>query len=79
MYGLFVWAFIRFWSLHPDNTKRSFVKSAHREKAQALTLLLFPLYAISRVGCIILMFISLRALPIRSYVTVDWLATIPHV
>ncbi|CAG8887099.1 unnamed protein product [Penicillium egyptiacum] len=37
------------------------------------------IYAVARLGNIILMLISLRALPAGSYISVDWLATIPHI
>lgn len=36
-------------------------------------------YATARWGSIVLMFISLRALPAGSYTTVDWLSSIPHI
>lgn len=36
-------------------------------------------YYLSRVGIIILMFISLRALPAGSFIGIDWLSTIPHI
>lgn len=36
-------------------------------------------YSIARLGLIALMFSSLRALPTGSYVSIDWLATIPHI
>jgi hypothetical protein len=40
---------------------------------------LFCVYSTARWGTIILMFISLRALPAGSYTTIEWLSTIPHI
>ncbi|KAJ6138075.1 hypothetical protein N7471_004561 [Penicillium samsonianum] len=39
----------------------------------------FCCYATARWGSVILMFISLRALPAASYITVNWLSSIPHI
>lgn len=39
----------------------------------------FWVYSIARWGNLILMFICLRALPAGSYVTIDWMSTIPHI
>ncbi|KAJ5160146.1 uncharacterized protein N7482_007150 [Penicillium canariense] len=39
----------------------------------------FFVYYFARVGTIILMMISLRALPAGSFIGIDWLSTIPHI
>lgn len=36
-------------------------------------------YMLARLGMVALMFSSLRALPARSYISIDWLASIPHI
>jgi hypothetical protein len=36
-------------------------------------------YMIARLGILALMFSSLRALPAGSYISIDWLASIPHI
>ena len=39
----------------------------------------FYIYYLARVGQIILMLISLRALPAGSFIGIDWLSSIPHI
>ncbi|CAI7572942.1 unnamed protein product [Penicillium glandicola] len=41
--------------------------------------ILLCVYSVARWGSLILMFISLRALPADSYTTIEWLSTIPHI
>jgi hypothetical protein len=42
-------------------------------------MILFIVYSYARLGNLVLMFISLRALPAGSYISIDWLAAIPHI
>jgi hypothetical protein len=37
------------------------------------------IYTLARIGNLILMFISLRAVPTGSYISIEWLASIPHI
>ncbi|KAJ5834694.1 hypothetical protein N7447_000720 [Penicillium robsamsonii] len=79
LYFKFLWLFYRFRRTLGDKEKR--VSSISWSKAPDLLFVLiwFCCYATARWGIIILMFISLRALPASSYVTVNWLASIPHI
>ncbi|KAH8695530.1 hypothetical protein BGW36DRAFT_398744 [Talaromyces proteolyticus] len=54
---------------YPDETKPEIV---------VLVILLFT-YALARIGTFVLMIMSLRALPAGSYVSIDWLKSIPHI
>ncbi len=40
--------------------------------------LTFPLYIVARLALIILAFISLRDLPENTFLTIDWISSIPH-
>lgn len=39
----------------------------------------YVVYGLARIGLIILMLISLRALPKGAFVGIDWLSTVPHI
>lgn len=39
----------------------------------------YVVYSLARAGMLILMLISLRALPAGSFVGIDWLSTVPHI
>ncbi|KAK4863607.1 hypothetical protein LT330_002385 [Penicillium expansum] len=79
LYLKYLWAFYCLQRTSDDKEKR--VSSASWSKAFDLLFVLvwFCCYATARWGSIILMFISLRALPAGSYTTVDWLSSIPHI
>ncbi|KAJ5514457.1 hypothetical protein N7463_004009 [Penicillium fimorum] len=79
LYFKYLWSFYRLRRTLGSEDKR--VSSISWSKAYDLLFILvwFCCYATARWGIIILMFISLRALPAGSYVTVSWLASIPHI
>lgn len=39
----------------------------------------FGVYVIARLGILALILSSLRALPVDSYKSIDWLASVPHI
>ena len=79
MYFKFLWSFDRF--KRTLSNKDMLVSSAGWSKTSDLVFMFvwFCCYSTARWGSIILMLISLRALPAGSYVSVGWLASIPHV
>ncbi|KAJ5406526.1 hypothetical protein N7465_007810 [Penicillium sp. CMV-2018d] len=79
LYLKYLWLFYCLWRTLDDKEKR--VSSASWSKPSDLFLYLmwFCCYGTARWGSVILMFISLRALPADSYITVDWLSSIPHI
>ena len=59
------------WYIDPES-RRTWIEGAIFESA-------FFVYYATRAGSIILMMISLRALPAGSFTGIDWLSTIPHI
>ncbi|KAJ5960073.1 uncharacterized protein N7479_007223 [Penicillium vulpinum] len=79
LYFKFLWSF--YWLRRTLGNKEKRVSSDSWSKAPDLLFILvwFCCYATARWGNVILMFISLRALPAGSYTSVDWLTSIPHI
>ncbi|KAJ5615831.1 hypothetical protein N7537_000945 [Penicillium hordei] len=79
LYLRYLWSFHCLRRTLDDKEER--VSSASWSKPSDLfwNLMWFCCYATARWGSVILMFISLRALPAGSYITVDWLSSIPHI
>ncbi|KOS40116.1 hypothetical protein ACN38_g9040 [Penicillium nordicum] len=79
LYLKYLWSF--YWLRRTLDDKEKRVSTAGWSKPSDLFFILvwFCCYATTRWGCVILMLISLRALPAGSYITVDWLSSIPHV
>jgi hypothetical protein len=40
---------------------------------------IFTVYSLARLGNLILIFTSLRALPAGSFISIDWIASVPHI
>lgn len=79
LYLKYLWSFYCLRRTLDDKEER--VSSASWSKPSDLffSVMWLICYATARWGSIVLMFISLRALPAGSYTTVDWLSSIPHI
>lgn len=79
LYLVHVWLFYRLYRAKGD--KRAIVEDADMAFGPLIALwaIWFWIYSTARWGNLILMFVSLRALPAGSYITIDWMSTIPHI
>lgn len=78
LYFVHAWEYIVFIRTK-EGRQSSILKNKNHSKTIALSYVLFLPYSGARWGCIILMFIYLRAVPTGTYTTVDWLAAVPHI
>ncbi|KAJ5649432.1 uncharacterized protein N7484_003155 [Penicillium longicatenatum] len=79
IYLIHIWMFYRMY--RATGNKRALVSDYDMVSGRLIALwsIWFCIYSIARWGNLILMFLSLRALPAGSYVTIDWMSTIPHI
>jgi hypothetical protein len=78
LYFMYAWRDYRIYRSLAEKTKPVTIEWLSHQTV-AFTWCWFLVYAIARLGNLILMFTSLRALPAASYVSIDWLSTIPHI
>lgn len=79
LYLKYLWSLYSLWRTLDDKEERVSSASWSRPSDLFISLMWFCCYGTARWGSVILMFISLRALPAGSYITVDWLSSIPHI
>lgn len=79
LYFKYLWSFYCLWRILDDKEERVSSDSWSKPSDLFFVLMWLFCYATARWGSVILMFISLRALPAGSYTTVDWLSSIPHI
>ncbi|KAJ5885462.1 hypothetical protein N7495_009972 [Penicillium taxi] len=79
LYLIHMWTFYRLYRAAGD--MNAYIDYSNWTTLRMLVLWCgwFWVYSITRWGDLILMFISLRALPVGSYITIDWMSTIPHI
>lgn len=79
LYLKYLWSFYCLRRTLDDKEKRVSSDSWSKPSDLFFNLMWLCCYATARWGSVILMFISLRELPAGSYITVDWLSSIPHI